>query len=71
MRECVLCPGCGGFGECSHSSFISPVVLEVGFISEVTDPYKATLFGPGNVRMAASDFDLTVKDNYCWFICVL
>lgn len=53
MRECVLCPGGGGFGECSHPSFISPVVLEPGFISEVTDPYKATLFLPGNVGMDA------------------
>lgn len=55
MRECVLCPGGGGFRECSQSSFISPVVLELGFISEVTDPYKATLFWPRNVRMDASD----------------
>lgn len=55
MRECVLCLSDGGFGECSHPSFISPVVLELGFISEVTDPYKAFLFWPGMPRLEASD----------------
>lgn len=63
MRECVLCPDGGGFGECSHTSFISPVVLEMGFISEVTDPYKATLFWSGNVRVAASDFDFSDRER--------
>lgn len=57
-----------GFGECSHSSFISPVVLDVGFISEVTDPHKATLFRPQIVRTAASDFD---SDSEKWLLLVL
>lgn len=46
MRECVLCPG-RSLGNADPPLFISPVVLEQEFISEVTDPYKATQFWPG------------------------
>lgn len=44
-----LCPLCWlwGAGECSYPSLISPVVLALGFILEVTDPYKATLCWSG------------------------
>lgn len=45
----------GVLGNAANPSFISPVVLELEFISEVTDPYKATLFWSGKVGMDASD----------------
>ena len=55
MRECVLCPGGGGLGNAATPPSSPPVVLELGFISEVAAPYKATLFWSGNVGMDASD----------------
>lgn len=69
MRECVLCPlvplsfGDWGFflrgGGCSQPLlYRPPVVLVLGFISEVTDPHKAALCG-GRER-----------DRNCWFSCV-
>lgn len=72
MRECVSSVPVvvGAVGECGRSSFISPVVLGLGFISEAADPYKATLFWPADVRMSASDLELTVKDKRCFFSCV-
>lgn len=60
----------GAVGECGRSSVISPVVLGLGLISEAAGPYKATLFWPTDVRMSASDLDVTVKDKRCWFSCV-
>lgn len=37
----------GVLGNASHPLLYLPVVLELGFISEVTDPYKETLFWLG------------------------
>lgn len=47
----------GVWGMQPHFPHPPPVVLELGFISKGTDPYKETLFWSGNVRMAPSDFD--------------
>lgn len=47
-----------------------PLFLKLGLMSEVSDPYKAPLFWPRSVRKALTGgFDLTVKDNHCWFGC--
>lgn len=60
----VLCPSGGGFGgmQLPPPTPFSPVVLELGFILNVTDPYKATLSQLRNVAMAVSDMTLTVKE---------
>lgn len=52
-------------GECSRPPApISPIVLELGFISNVTDPYKAPLSRLRNVAMAVSDMGLTIKEDF-------